>query len=134
VTAHPAVDHGILFYPRGGSSLVAHYLTEHLRAAGRPARVFAGTLGTHGDYSHAQSFYDPEHLVVSDYNPAAAAHAAGRDPMEEPVPMHPSYEDRGDVPDRLFSAVSPRIAAGLEAYWAQQFAAHDAGARRRAAG
>ncbi|MEU0896792.1 glycosyltransferase family 4 protein [Streptomyces massasporeus] len=128
MTAHPAVDHGILFYPRGGSSLVVHYLTEHLRAAGRPARVFAGTLGRPGDYSHAESFYDPEHLVVADYNPAAAAHAAGRDPLEEPVPMHPSYEDRGDVPDRLFSAVSPTTTAGLEAYWAQQFAAHDAGA------
>ncbi|MEU0390501.1 glycosyltransferase [Streptomyces chartreusis] len=128
MTAHAAVDHGILFYPRGGSSLVAKYLTEHLRAAGRPARVFAGTLGAPGDYSHAVSFYDPAHLVVSDYNPAAAAHTAGRDPLEEPVPMHPSYEDRGNVPDRLFSAVAPRTAAGLEEYWTQRFAAHDAGA------
>ncbi|WP_128381300.1 glycosyltransferase family 4 protein [Streptomyces cavernae] len=123
-----AADHGILFYPRGGSSLVVKYLTEHLRAAGRPARVFAGSLGAPGLYSHAWTFYDPAHLVVSDYSPAVAAHTTGQDPLLEPVPLHPSYEDRGDVPDRLFSAVSPRTNALVEDYWTRQFAAHDAGA------
>ncbi|GGU44751.1 glycosyltransferase family 4 protein [Streptomyces violascens] len=127
MTDRSAVDHGILFYPRGGSSLVVKYLTEHLRAAGRPARVFAGSLGTPGLYSHAWSFYDPAHLVVSDYSPAVAAHTTGRDPLDEPVPLHPSYEDRGDVPDRLFSAVSPCTTTRIEDYWTRQFAAHGAG-------
>ncbi|MEW2472027.1 glycosyltransferase [Streptomyces sp. NPDC046994] len=127
MTAQGTVDHGILFYPRGGSSLVVKYLTENLRAAGRPARVFAGSLGAPEVYSHAWSFYDPAHLVVSDYSPAVAAHSAGRDPLSEPVPLHPSYEDRGDVPDRLFSAVSARITARIEDYWTSQFSTHDAG-------
>ncbi|MFI1622481.1 glycosyltransferase family 4 protein [Streptomyces lydicus] len=127
MTDRSAVDHGILFYPRGGSSLVVKYLTEHLRAAGRPARVFAGSLGTPGDYSHAMSFYDPAHLVVSDYSPAVAAHTTGSDPLQEPVPLHPSYEDRGNVPDRLFSGVSPRTTTHIEDYWTRKFAAHDAG-------
>ncbi|GAA3380919.1 hypothetical protein GCM10020367_70710 [Streptomyces sannanensis] len=127
MNAQGTVDHGILFYPRGGSSLVVKYLTEQLRAQGRPSRVFAGSLGAPGVTSHAGSFYDPAHLIASDYSPAAAAHTAGRDPLEEPVPLHPSYEDRTDAPDRVFSAVSPRTNTLIEDYWTRQFAAHDAG-------
>lgn len=126
-TGQPPVDHGILFYPRGGSSLVAKYLTEQLRTDGRPARVFAGSLGTTGLYSHAWSFYDPDHLVASDYSPAVAAHVLGHDPLAGPVPLHPSYEDRIDAPDRIFSAVSPRTHTHLEDYWTSQFATHHAG-------
>ncbi len=127
MTGRDPVDHGILFYPRGGSSLVAKYLTEQLRSSGRPARVFAGSLGAAGLYSHAWSFYDPAHLVTSDYSPAVTAHAAGSDPLAEPIPLHPSYEDRPGAPDRIFSAVSPRTYTHIEDYWTQQFAAHDAG-------
>ncbi|MGW6536109.1 hypothetical protein ACWGBV_04330 [Streptomyces sp. NPDC055051] len=39
-----AVDHGILFYPRGGSSLVVKNLAEQTLASGLPARIFAGSL------------------------------------------------------------------------------------------
>ncbi|MER7750816.1 glycosyltransferase [Kitasatospora sp. NPDC097643] len=121
------VDHGLIFYPRGGSALVAKNLTEQLRVQGRPARVFAGSLGEPGEYSHAPTFYGPAHLVASDYNLAATTHAAGLDPLEMPVPLHPSYEDRPGVPDRVFAAVSPRTNAHLEDYWTRQFADHGAG-------
>ncbi|HEY8986633.1 MAG TPA: glycosyltransferase [Streptomyces sp.] len=123
-----AVDHGILFYPRGGSSLVARNLTEQLRARGRPARVFAGSLGDPGTAAHAPSFYGPDHLVASDYSRAASAHGHGLDPLEAPVPLHPSYEDRPGAPDRVFAAVSPRTTMHLADYWTRQFTTHEAGA------
>ncbi|MFJ4700598.1 glycosyltransferase family 4 protein [Streptomyces sp. NPDC088768] len=126
---HPRgpVDHGILFYPRGGSSLVVKYLSEQRRTAGLPARVFAGSLGEPGVTSHAPSFYDPDHLIASDYTPAVAAAATGRDPISESVPLHPSYEDRR-APDRVFSAVSPLTTTHLENYWTRHFSAYGAGA------
>ena len=120
------IDHGLIFFPRGGSALVAKNLTEQLRASGHPSRVFAGSLGSPGDYSHAPTFYDPDHLIASDYNPAASVHGAG-DPLEAPVPMHPSYEDRPGVADRVFAAVAPHTNTHLEDYWTRQFAAHRAG-------
>lgn len=105
MSTDPAVDHGILFYPRGGSSLVVKNLTEQTLAAGRVARIFAGSLGQRGAYSHAPTFYDGLPLTVSDYNPAAA-HAHGQDALAQAVPLHPSYEDRTGAPDRVFAAVA----------------------------
>ncbi|MGX1632457.1 glycosyltransferase family 4 protein [Streptomyces albidoflavus] len=123
-----AVDHGILFYPRGGSSLVVKNLTEQTLAVGRPARVFAGSLGQPGAYSHAPTFYDGLPLTVSDYNPATAAHAQGEDALAQAIPLHPSYEDRIDVPDRVFAAVAPQTATAIEGYWRRHLTTHRAGA------
>ena len=58
-------------------------------------------------------------VTVADYGPAVAAFEAGRDPVAEPFGMHPSFEDRPGVPDRLFAAVSPELGNGLTAAWAE---------------
>ncbi|MER6520202.1 glycosyltransferase family 4 protein [Streptomyces sp. NPDC001553] len=130
MSSDTAVDHGILFYPRGGSSLVVKNLTEQTIAAGRPARIFAGSLGQPGAYSHASTFYDGLPLTVSDYNPAVVAHADGEDALAQAVPLHPSYEDRIDVPDRIFAAVAPQTADAIEAYWCRHLTTHQAGAAK----
>ncbi|MFB7178467.1 glycosyltransferase family 4 protein [Streptomyces sp. NPDC056257] len=127
MNALPAVDHGILFFPRGGSSLVVKNLTEQTLAAGRPARIFAGSLGQPGAYSHAPTFYDGLPLTACDYNPARAAHTRGADALAQPVPMHPSYEDRTGAPDRVFAAVAPATADAIEAYWRCHLTTHQAG-------
>ena len=67
--------------------------------------------------THAATFFDGLSVTAADYGPAIGARAAGRDPLEEPVPMHPSFEDGGDTADRVFAAVSPRIGAHLVAAW-----------------
>lgn len=123
----PAVDHGILFFPRGGSSLVVKNLTEQTLAAGRPARIFAGSLGQPAAYSHAPTFYSGLPLTACDYNPAATAHTRGADALAQPVPMHPSYEDRTGAPDRIFAAVAPATADAIEAYWRRHLTTHHAG-------
>lgn len=127
MNALPAVDHGILFFPRGGSSLVVKNLTEQMIAVGRPARVFCGSLGERGITSHAATFYGDLPLVVSDYSPAAAAHAQGADALAQAVPMHPSYEDRTGAPDRVFAAVAPATADAIEAYWRRHLTTNHAG-------
>ncbi|MGW2984065.1 glycosyltransferase family 4 protein [Streptomyces goshikiensis] len=123
----PAVDHGILFFPRGGSSLVVKNLTEQTLAAGRPARIFAGSLGQPGAYSHAPTFYSGLPLTVADYNPAATAHTRGSDALAQDVPLHPSYEDRTSAPDRVFAAVAPATADAIETYWRLHLTTHHAG-------
>ncbi|MGW0898243.1 hypothetical protein ACWD0G_14790, partial [Streptomyces goshikiensis] len=123
----PAVDHGILFFPRGGSSLVVKNLTEQTLAAGRPARIFAGSLGQPGAYSHAPTFYSGLPLTVADYNPAATAHTRGSDALAQDVPLHPSYEDRTSAPDRVFAAVAPATADAIETYWRRHLTTHHAG-------
>jgi glycosyltransferase involved in cell wall biosynthesis len=40
-----------------------------------------------------------------DFTEAATWFGQGRDPMAAPVPFHPSYEDRPDVPDRVFASL-----------------------------
>ena len=42
--------------------------------------------------------------------------------MDAPFPMHPSYEDREDAPDRAFSKVSPQQGGQMVAAWARLIA------------
>lgn len=108
---------GLLFYPRGGSAQVARYLSLALREVGWDVSLACGSLGTPGTPTHAATFFAGLPVTAVDYSPALSAYAAGRDPLEEPVPMQPSYEDRSDVPDRVFAAVSPETGAHLVAAW-----------------
>lgn len=108
---------GLIFYPRGGSAQVTRYLSRALDGAGWEVLLACGSLGAAGTLTHAATFFDGLSVTVADYGPAIAARAAGRDPLEESVPMHPSLEDGGDAADRVFAAVSPRIGAHLVAAW-----------------
>jgi len=107
----------LLFYPRGGSSQVVRYLVPALEASGWPVALVAGSLGEPGDRTHAESFFKHAHLTPVDYGPALRAHAEGRDPLAEPVPLHPSFEDRAGAPDRVLAAVPPATGDLLAAAW-----------------
>ena len=108
---------GLIFYPRGGSAQVARYLSRALDGQGWDVSLACGSLGDVGTPTNADTFFDGLSVTAADYGPALAAYAAGRDPLEEPVPMHPSFEDGGDTADRVFAAVSPRIGEHLVAAW-----------------
>ena len=111
------VTMALLFYPRGGSAQVIRYLAAALAGHGWSASLVCGSLGDVGDRRHAVTFFAGLEPDALDYGPALEAWRQGRDPIAEPVPMHPSYEDRPDVPDRVFAAVAPELEAHLAAAW-----------------
>ncbi len=111
------VTMGLLFYPRGGSAQVVRYLARALESTGWSTSLACGSLGEPGERTHAASFFAGLEVHAADYRPAVAAYEQGRDPIAEPVPMHPSFEDRPNVPDRLFGAVEPRLGEHLATAW-----------------
>jgi glycosyltransferase involved in cell wall biosynthesis len=80
-----------MFFPRGGSAHVARALAEELPAHGWDVTILSGSLGG-GGVSDAQRFYAGLDVHAVDFSAGAA-------------PMHPSYEDRADAPDRVFAAL-----------------------------
>ena len=124
-----SLDLGAIFYPRGGSAQLIRYLVPHLERYGDlRVRLFVGSLGEVGALSHAQTFYQNIEVLPADYTAAVADASSGLDPMLARVPLHPSYEDRHGVPDRIFTAVSPEQADHLERFWTGQF--RELGAQR----
>ena len=111
------VGMGLWFYPRGGSSQVARYLASGLAGAGWDVSLVAGSLDGPGEATNATTFFAGLDVHPVDYTPAAEAHRRGHDPLAAPVPMHASYEDREDVPDRLLAAVEPELAEHLVDSW-----------------
>src|SRR5215207_2240233 len=89
---------GLVFFPRGGSAHVANNLARALPSSGWQVRVVSGSGEPPGD---APGFYAGLDVVAVDMT--AAMHAP--DPMAADQPMHPSYEDRPDAPDRVFAAL-----------------------------
>lgn len=114
---------GIQFYPRGGSAQVARYLLCALRDAGWTVSLAAGSLGPPGLETNADTFFQGLDVNAVDYTASSRAFDAGDDPFAVADPMHPSYEDRADVPDRLLASVSPELGARLTASWEGPFAA-----------
>ena len=110
---------GLLFYPRGGSAQVALYLAFALRRAGWTTELLCGSLGSAGQRTHAATFFDGISVRPADYDPALAAFERGEDPIAQPFPLHPSYEDRPGGADRIFTAVSPELGEHLADAWAQ---------------
>lgn len=110
---------GLLFYPRGGSAQVALYLALALRRAGWSTELLCGSLGSAGERTHAETFFDGLSVHAADYGPAFAAFERGEDPIDQPFPLHPSYEDRPGGADRIFTAVSPELGEHLADAWAR---------------
>jgi glycosyltransferase involved in cell wall biosynthesis len=79
----------LMFFPRGGSAHVARALARELPAHGCDVTVVSGSLPGRGD---AERFYE-----------GCDVHAVRFDRGD--APMHPSYEDRADAPDRVFAAL-----------------------------
>ena len=119
---------GLLFFPRGGSAQVARYLSTALAQAGWSVELVTGSLGGSGDETHAPTFFAPTPVQHLDYSDAMRAFEAGGSAVSAPVPMHPSYEDREDAPDVVFSAVPDELAGHLSSVWETPF--RDAGADR----
>jgi glycosyltransferase involved in cell wall biosynthesis len=76
-----------------------------------------GSLGNPGDQTHAATFFDGTPVVAADYNAAIQTYRAGGDPIADAVPLHPSFEARENVPDRVFAAVSAELGDHLASAW-----------------
>jgi glycosyltransferase involved in cell wall biosynthesis len=101
----------LMFFPRGGSAHVARALARELPAHGCEVTIVSGSLRGHGDAEH---FYDGLDIHPVDFARGDA-------------PMHPSYEDRPDAPDRVFAALDDRAYEEHVGAWCR--ALDDAGAR-----
>ena len=112
-----SVLQGFSFFPRGGSAQVVRYLTAALLEAGWTARIAAGSLGAAGSPSHAETFFAGLPVSTADFTPAVEAWKRGEDPLDQPVPLHASYEDKAGAPDRIFTAVSPELAGRQVDSW-----------------
>src|SRR6187200_1066730 len=110
---------GLNFFPRGGSAHVANNLARALPASGWSVRLVTGSVEPPGD---AHDFYEGLDVVAVDM--ARAAHAG--EPMRADPPMHGSYEDRPDAPDRVFAALDDAALEHQVDAWSRVLA--DAGA------
>ncbi len=114
----PRVGMALLFYPRGGSAQVAGYLSRALQAHGWDVSLASGSLGAPGERGHAATFFDGLDVHGFAFDDAVTAWEHGQDPMDSPRPMHPSFEDRDGVPDRIYTSVSPQQSAHAVDAWA----------------
>jgi hypothetical protein len=113
-----SVAMGLLFYPRGGSALVAAYLSRALIARGWHVTLACGSLGPEGALGNATTFFAGIDTVPVAYDEAVARWERGADPMDAPFPMHPSYEEREGAPDRSFPRVTPEQGERMVTAWA----------------
>ena len=112
----------LIFFPRGGSAHVARALATGLPDHGVEVSVLSGSrtdLHGHGD---ARRFYAGLGPHVVDFTPALRS----ADPMAAPVPMHPSFEDRPDAPDRIMAALDDEAFERQVASWSQALLEADA--------
>jgi glycosyltransferase involved in cell wall biosynthesis len=96
----------LMFFPRGGSAHVARALASELPAHGWDVTLVSGSRSGHGD---ARAFYAGLDVHAVDFDAGDA-------------PMHPSYEDRPDAPDRIFAAVDDAEHARHVDAWADALA------------
>jgi glycosyltransferase involved in cell wall biosynthesis len=108
----------LMFFPRGGSSQVARYVARGLPGAGWEVTLVAGSLGSPGEQSHAETFFSGLEVRSLDYTPAAEAD----DPLAADPPFQPSFEDRPGAPDRVFAAVGDEPYERIVSVWERELA------------
>jgi D-inositol-3-phosphate glycosyltransferase len=108
---------GFSFFPRGGSAQVVRYLTAALLENRWTPQIATGSVGGPGGPGHAATFFAGLPVTAADFSPAFDAWQRGEDPLDQPVPLHASYEDKPGAPDRIFAAVSPELAARQVDSW-----------------
>jgi glycosyltransferase involved in cell wall biosynthesis len=113
---------GLMFYPRGGSAFVVREVVARLADAGWAPTLYVGSLGKPGAATSAETFYAGLPVIGHDYTAAFEAAENGQDALDQPVPLHPSYEDRPGAADRILTSVSPALADKQVAAWAKTFA------------
>ena len=107
---------GLLFYPRGGSAHVARNLATALPDAGWDVTILSGSVTLDGHPGDARDFYGD----ALDVRPVDMTHALRqRDPMAADPPLHPSYEDREDAPDRVFAGLDDAETEHQVTAWAR---------------
>jgi len=112
------------FSPRGGSAQVARYLGQALQDHGVAVELAVGSLGPVGALGNAETFFGGRiPLAPMAYDQAVADWHAGADPMDSAVPLHPSYEFKPDVPDRVLTDVSAEQLAHAVRAWTRHLAA-----------
>ena len=94
--------HGLVLLSAGWNAEVARYLCRALRGTRWEPMLFAGSIGTATDTSNAERFFTGIRCEALDYTPARSQWSLGADCMTAAVPMSASYEDKGDVADRIF--------------------------------
>ena len=112
---------GFSFFPRGGSAQVVRYLTAAQLKAGWTPQIVTGSVGDPGHLSHAATFFAGLPVSAADFTPALDAWRRGEDPLDQPVPLHASYEDKPEAPDRVLAGVSPELAARQVDSWRRLF-------------
>jgi glycosyltransferase involved in cell wall biosynthesis len=106
---------GLLFFPRGGSAHVARNLARCLPQAGWDATILTGSISVEDTFGDAARFYTPLDVRPVDMTRALSA----SDPLAADPPLHPSYEDRPDAPDRVFASLSDAEAEHQVVAWAK---------------
>jgi glycosyltransferase involved in cell wall biosynthesis len=106
---------GLLFFPRGGSAQVARYLAHALPQTGWQTSILTGSITEADGFADADGFY--RGLDVRPVDMTRALHA--RDPMAADPPLHPSYEERTDAPDRIFASLDDAEAEHQVTAWAK---------------
>jgi glycosyltransferase involved in cell wall biosynthesis len=101
-----------MFFPRGGSAHVTRALARELPAHGCEVTIVSGSR-TNRSIGNAELFYEGLDVRAVDFSRGDA-------------PMHPSYEDRPDAPDRVFAALDDRAYQRHVAAWSR--ALEEAGA------
>jgi len=91
----------LAFFPRGGSAHVARNLATALGGCGWDVTVLSGSLSRPAEPGDAREFYSGLDVRPLDMTGALEA----PDPMAADPPLHPSYEDRPDAPDRVFASL-----------------------------
>ena len=89
---------------------MARALARELPAHGCDVTILSGSLPGHGDAEH---FYEGLDVHAVDFSRGDA-------------PMHPSYEDRPDAPDRVFAALDDRAYEEHVAAWCRALEEVDA--------
>jgi len=113
----------LLFWPRGGSAQVARYLSRALIAGGDQVLLATGSNGAPGDHGDAATFFGDVPIAPFGYEDAIEAFTRGEDPMDNPRPLHPSYEDRAGVADRVITALTAAQHAHAVAAWTEHLSA-----------
>jgi glycosyltransferase involved in cell wall biosynthesis len=94
-----------MFFPRGGSAHVARALARELPAHGCDVTIVSGSRANRS-VGNAERFYEGLDVHPVDFSRGDA-------------PMHPSYEDRPDAPDRVFAALDDDAYEAHVAAWAR---------------
>jgi glycosyltransferase involved in cell wall biosynthesis len=113
---------GLLFYPRGGSAHVARNLAATLPQAGWDVTVLSGSVTLPNHPGDARAFYRGLDVRPVDMTRALTA----RDPMAAEPPLHPSYEDRPNAPDRIFALLDDEDTEHQVTSWARALQSVDA--------